>query len=70
MATTFRTQKEERKEDLMSTSLQRNFIGEQDCWITLTLSAAGLRTINKMGLDAAIKQAAGNGYLTEIKMLY
>ena len=23
---------------------------EQDCWITLTLSAAGLRTINKMGL--------------------
>ena len=39
---------------------------EQDCWITLTLSAAGLRTINKMGLDAAIKQAAGNGYLTEI----
>ena len=32
---------------------------EQDCWITLTLSAAGLRTINKMGLDAAIKQAAG-----------
>mgnify|MGYP007108067753 CR=1 FL=1 len=26
-ATTFRTQKEERKEDLMSTSLQRNFIG-------------------------------------------
>ena len=43
---------------------------EQDCWITLTLSAAGLRTINKMGLDAAIKQAAGNGYLTEIKMLY
>ena len=37
---------------------------EQDCWITLTLSAAGLRTINKMGLDAAIKQAAGNGYLT------
>ena len=43
---------------------------EQDCWITLTLSAAGFRTINKMGLDAAIKQAAGNGYLTEIKMLY
>lgn len=43
---------------------------EQDCWITLTLSAAGLRTINKMGSDAAIKQAAGNGYLTEIKMLY
>jgi hypothetical protein len=26
LATTFRTQKEERKEDLMSTSLQRNFM--------------------------------------------
>ena len=40
------------------------------CLIKVTISAAGLRTINKMGLDAAIKQAAGNGYLTEIKMLY
>ncbi|MDE6266948.1 MAG: 50S ribosomal protein L28 [Muribaculaceae bacterium] len=42
---------------------------EQDTWITLTISAAGLRTINKMGLDAAIKLAANKGYLTEIKQL-
>ena len=42
---------------------------EQDAWITLTISAQGLRTINKMGLDAAIKLAAGKGYLTEIKYL-
>ncbi|MCM1448734.1 MAG: 50S ribosomal protein L28 [Clostridiales bacterium] len=42
---------------------------EQDTWITLTISAAGLRTINKMGLDAAIKLAAEKGYLTEIKYL-
>lgn len=42
---------------------------EQDTWISLTISAAGLRTINKMGLDAAIKQAADKGYLTEIKYL-
>ncbi len=42
---------------------------EQDAWITLTISAAGLRTINKMGLDAAIKLAADKGYLTEIKYL-
>lgn len=40
---------------------------EQDTWISLTISAAGLRTINKLGLDAAIKQAASKGYLTEIK---
>lgn len=34
---------------------------EQDCWISLTISAAGLRLINKVGLDAAIKQAVGKG---------
>ncbi len=36
---------------------------EQDCWINLRISAAGLRTINKIGLDAALKQAASKGYL-------
>ena len=36
---------------------------EQDFWISLKISAAGLRTINKMGLDAALKQAAKKGYL-------
>lgn len=40
---------------------------EQQIWISLTLSAAGLRTINKLGLDAAIRQAANKGYLTSIK---
>ena len=42
---------------------------EQGIWITLTVSAQGLRTINKLGLDAAIRQAAEKGYLTEIKYL-
>ena len=42
---------------------------EQDMWITLTLSANGLRIINKKGLDAAIKEAAAKGYITEIKYL-
>ena len=42
---------------------------EEQAWITLILSAAGLRTINKKGLDAAIKDAARQGYLTEIKYL-
>ncbi len=36
---------------------------EQDTWISLKLSAAGLRTINKLGLDAAIKKAAEKGFL-------
>lgn len=36
---------------------------EQDCWIRLRISAAGLRLINKKGLDAALKDAANKGYL-------
>ena len=42
---------------------------EEQAWITLTISAAGLRTINKKGLDAAIKEAATKGYINEIKYL-
>jgi large subunit ribosomal protein L28 len=36
---------------------------EQKCWISLSISAAGLRLINKVGLDAAIKSAAEKGFL-------
>lgn len=36
---------------------------EQDTWVTLNVSANGLRTINKIGLDAAIKKASEKGYL-------
>ena len=36
---------------------------EQDCWISLNISAAALRTINKKGLDIAIKDASEKGYL-------
>ncbi|MDH7903349.1 50S ribosomal protein L28 [Porphyromonas gingivalis] len=36
---------------------------EQDCWVVLRISAAGLRLINKIGLDAAIKHAAEKGFL-------
>lgn len=37
---------------------------EQDCWISLKLSASGLRYINKVGLDAALKKAVEKGYCT------
>ena len=33
------------------------FYVEENCWISLKLSAAGLRIINKKGLDAALKEA-------------
>ncbi|MDR3194578.1 MAG: 50S ribosomal protein L28 [Tannerella sp.] len=40
---------------------------EQDCWINLNISAAGLRLINKVGLDAALKSAATKGFLPVIE---
>ena len=45
------------------------FYVEENCWISLKISAAGLRMINKVGLDAALKKAATEGHLTEIKAL-
>lgn len=39
---------------------------EQQCWIVLKVSAAGLRLINKIGLDAALRRAAEKGYLTRV----
>ncbi len=42
---------------------------EEKCWVTLKISAAGLRLINKLGLDAAIRQAVAKGYITDIKVL-
>ena len=38
---------------------------EQGIWISLNISAAGLRTINKLGLDAAMKHASAKGYLND-----
>jgi large subunit ribosomal protein L28 len=39
------------------------FVPELDEWITLKVSAAGLRTINKNGVYNAIKEAADKGHL-------
>ncbi|MCH5229908.1 MAG: 50S ribosomal protein L28 [Muribaculaceae bacterium] len=36
---------------------------EQDMWIELILSAKALRTINKIGLNAALKRAEKEGNL-------
>lgn len=47
------------------------FYVEEDCWISLKLCAQGLRLINKVGLDAALKQAVEKGYCDwkEIKVI-
>ena len=36
---------------------------EQDAWISLNISANGLRTVNKIGLNAALQKSAEKGYL-------
>jgi large subunit ribosomal protein L28 len=44
---------------------------EQDCWISLKISAAGLRLINKVGLDAALNSAVAKGFCSfkDIKVI-
>lgn len=43
---------------------EKNFyLAEEDRWITLRVSANGLRTINKKGLSQALKDAKAKGYI-------
>jgi large subunit ribosomal protein L28 len=42
------------------------YLPEEDRWIRLTVSAAGLRTINKRGLAASIKAAQAEGLISNI----
>jgi large subunit ribosomal protein L28 len=39
------------------------FIPEENKWITLKVSAAGLRNISKKGISACIREAREKGYL-------
>lgn len=41
---------------------------EEDRWVNLNISASGLRLINKVGLDAAIKDATSKGFLPVEKL--
>lgn len=43
--------------------IKKFYYVEQDCWIVLRVSAAGLRIINRIGLDAALRQAVAKGNL-------
>ena len=42
------------------------YLPEEDRWISLTVSANGIRTINKIGLNAALKSAKEKGLITTI----
>ena len=41
---------------------KRFYIPEEDKWITLTVSTATLKTINKKGISAVLKQAKSKGH--------
>jgi large subunit ribosomal protein L28 len=43
--------------------VKRYFLPEEERWITLKVSAAGMRTISKKGLTAALKEAKEKGYI-------
>ncbi|WP_375239134.1 50S ribosomal protein L28 [Aurantibacter sp.] len=42
---------------------KRLFLPEEDKWITLKLSTSALKTINRIGITAAIKEAKSKGFL-------
>lgn len=42
------------------------FFEEENRWVTLRVSANGIRTINKKGLKSAIKDAQAKGYLKKV----
>jgi large subunit ribosomal protein L28 len=39
------------------------YLPSEDRWVSLTISAAGIRTINKNGLEAALKNAQEKGFV-------
>ena len=39
------------------------FLAEENTWMTLKISAAGLRNINKKGLYACVQEARAKGFL-------
>jgi large subunit ribosomal protein L28 len=43
--------------------VKRYYLPEEERWITLKVSAAGMRTISKKGLTAALKEAKEKGYI-------
>jgi len=40
---------------------KRFFVPEENQWVTLKLSAAALKTINRKGISAVLKEARANG---------
>lgn len=43
--------------------VKKFYLAEEDRWVSLKVSAAGMRTINKKGLSKALKDAKEQGYI-------
>ena len=43
---------------------KKYYLPEEDRWVTLKVSAAGIRIINKNGINNSLKEAKANGYIT------
>lgn len=41
------------------------YLPEEDRWVSLKVSAAGLRLINKVGVKAALESAKKNGFISK-----
>lgn len=56
--------KTKRKFDANLTT-KRFYIPEEDRWVTLKVSTSAIKTINKKGISAVLKEAKAKGYLTK-----
>ena len=46
------------------------FIPEENKWITLKLSTSAIRTINKKGISAVLKEARKQGFINQPEIIY
>jgi large subunit ribosomal protein L28 len=46
---------------------KRFFLAEENRWITLKVSTTAMRTINKKGLSAVLKEAKAGGKIIKLK---
>ncbi len=44
--------------------VKKFYIPEEDQWVSLKVSGAGLRLINKIGISAALRRAVKNGIIS------
>ncbi len=45
---------------------KKYYLPDEDRWVMLTVSAAGMRTINKKGIKTALADAQAKGFIEKI----